>query len=100
MTDLGSQDEDGKEDLSFADDTPAQVGKSESRDYVRSLIGGKTLEARDRHVIVRHYGLDGRPPATYAEIGARLGISRERTRQLANRAVERIRQRLSVEDAA
>ena len=100
MTDLGSQDEDGQEDLSFADDGPDQIEKSESRDYTHSIIGGDTLHPRDRHVIVRHYGLDGRPPATYAEIGKQLRISRERTRQIANRAVERIRQRLGVEDAA
>ena len=35
-----------------------------------------------RYVIVTRYGLDGHPPAFYRQIGAALGLSRERARQL------------------
>jgi len=100
MTDLGSIDEDGNEWFSFENGGPDQLDQSESRDYVRDLIGGDTLAARDRHVIVRHYGLDGRPPETFAAIGAKLGISRERTRQIAWKAIDKIRPRIGVEEAA
>jgi len=44
------------------------------------------MSARERHVLVRRYGLDGREPATLAELGAELDISRERVRQLQRKA--------------
>jgi RNA polymerase primary sigma factor len=37
-------------------------------------------------VLVRRYGLDDREPATLAEVGDELGISRERVRQLQREA--------------
>ncbi len=40
------------------------------------------LPERERYVLVRRYGLDGRDPATLAELGNELGITRERIRQL------------------
>jgi RNA polymerase primary sigma factor len=51
---------------------------------VERLIG--RLPERERYVLVRRYGLDGRNPATLAELGRELGITRERTRQLQNKA--------------
>jgi RNA polymerase primary sigma factor len=47
------------------------------------------LPERARHVLVRRYGLDEREPATLAELGEELDISRERVRQL-QREAERI----------
>jgi RNA polymerase sigma factor (sigma-70 family) len=43
---------------------------------------------RERRIVVRRYGLDDREPATLAEVGAELGVTRERARQL-QRKVER-----------
>ena len=40
------------------------------------------LPERARYVLVRRYGLDDRDPATLAELGDELEISRERVRQL------------------
>jgi RNA polymerase primary sigma factor len=40
------------------------------------------LPERARYVLVRRYGLDDRNPATLAELGDELEISRERVRQL------------------
>ena len=34
------------------------------------------------HIVLRYYGLDGYPPASYRQLGARLGLSHERVRQL------------------
>jgi RNA polymerase primary sigma factor len=47
------------------------------------------LPDRARYVLVRRYGLDDREPATLAELGDELDISRERVRQL-QREAERI----------
>jgi RNA polymerase sigma factor (sigma-70 family) len=45
------------------------------------------LPKRLQTVIVARYGLDGRRPSFYREIGAQLGISGERARQLHNEAL-------------
>jgi RNA polymerase sigma factor (sigma-70 family) len=45
------------------------------------------LPPRLRTVIVARYGLDGRAPSLYREIGAQLGLSGERVRQLHTEAL-------------
>jgi RNA polymerase sigma factor (sigma-70 family) len=40
-----------------------------------------------RRVVVWHYGFDGEPPRTFAAIGARLGVSRQRAQQLHTAAI-------------
>ncbi len=49
------------------------------------------LNPRMRHVILRRFGLDGRPPQTLEEVGHDLGITRERVRQLETRALKELR---------
>jgi RNA polymerase sigma factor (sigma-70 family) len=50
-----------------------------------------SLSPRLRYVVVTRYGLDGQAPATYAEIGARLGLTGERARQLHTEALVLLR---------
>lgn len=52
------------------------------------------LPPRERQIITRRFGLDGEPPQTLEEIGRRLGITRERTRQLQTLALQRLAQAL------
>ena len=56
-------------------------------EHLKEAIEG--LPERARYVLVRRYGLDDREPATLAELGDELDISRERVRQL-QREAERI----------
>jgi DNA-directed RNA polymerase sigma subunit (sigma70/sigma32) len=35
-----------------------------------------------RHIVLHYYGFDGYPPASYRRLGAQLGLSHERVRQL------------------
>jgi DNA-directed RNA polymerase sigma subunit (sigma70/sigma32) len=49
------------------------------------------LEPRERVVIESRFGLGGEPVQTLQVIGQRLGLSRERVRQIEARALERLR---------
>jgi len=49
------------------------------------------LNPRMRHVVTRRFGLDGKPPQTLEDVGADLGITRERVRQLETRALRELR---------
>jgi RNA polymerase primary sigma factor len=49
------------------------------------------LPERERHVLIRRYGLDRCEPATLRELSAELGVTRERVRQLQRGAERRLR---------
>lgn len=49
------------------------------------------LPARERAIVVRRFGLDGEEPETLKSIADRLGLSRERVRQIETVAMERLR---------
>jgi RNA polymerase primary sigma factor len=68
-------------------DTPDTVMREMETTQLKEAI--ERLPDRARYVLVRRYGLDDREPATLAELGDELDISRERVRQL-QREAERI----------
>ena len=50
------------------------------------------LESRERDIIVSRYGLkDGTPPQTLEQVGQKLGVTKERIRQLESRALQKLR---------
>jgi RNA polymerase sigma factor (sigma-70 family) len=49
-----------------------------------------TLPEREERVLRQYFGLDGAAPAALAEIGRTLGVSRERARQIKERALARL----------
>ena len=51
-----------------------------------------TLEARDAKVLRLYFGLEGEREHTLEEIGNMLGVTRERIRQLRDRALRRLRE--------
>jgi RNA polymerase primary sigma factor len=54
-------------------------------------IMNETLSAREREVLARRYGLGGNSPATLEEVGAAMGMTRERARQIETRALDKLR---------
>ncbi len=50
------------------------------------------LDGREKYVILRYFGLDGDEPLTLDQIGDLLGVTRERIRQIKERALSRLRQ--------
>ena len=87
----------GDGDSSVADlipDLNADQPEEESAERARStelLDALAKLQPRQRRVVVERFGLDGVRPRTLEEVGANLGITRERVRQLEARALRELR---------
>ena len=60
--------------------------------YARNLVVVKTLRERDALVLRLYYGLRDDREHTLEQIGQKLGITRERVRQLRDRALKELRE--------
>ena len=58
----------------------------------RAVLG--CLTEQERQVIVRRYGLDGRPPQRQREVAAGCGISRSYVSRIEKRALEKLKKAL------
>jgi RNA polymerase primary sigma factor len=77
----------------IAEDLPDTEEKTMERflsDEVDDAL--KSLPARDAKVLKLYFGLDGGREHTLEEIGGMLGVTRERVRQLRDRALKRLRE--------
>ena len=76
----------------IAEDLPDTEEKAMDRflsDEIESALN--TLQRRDAKVLRLYFGLDGGREHTLEEIGGMLGVTRERVRQLRDRALKRLR---------
>jgi len=71
--------------------TVSFVEKLERR--IAKFSDGERLQT----ILFRRFGLDGNPPETLQSIGERLGISRERIRQLEKRALRLCRHKANLQ---
>ncbi|MBS1104784.1 MAG: RpoD subfamily polymerase sigma-70 subunit [Deltaproteobacteria bacterium] len=80
-------------DDALADDTLVDPGEALDRNVVVSEMHAllEDLEPRERAVIERRFGLGDEPIQTLQVIGQRLGLSRERVRQIEAKALDRLR---------
>ncbi|MFZ5624912.1 MAG: sigma-70 family RNA polymerase sigma factor [Gemmatimonadota bacterium] len=60
------------------------------REFIERLFS-RYLSAREQRILTMYYGLDENEPLTLEEIGQRLGITRERVRQIRERAFQKLR---------
>ncbi|HEX9642674.1 MAG TPA: sigma-70 family RNA polymerase sigma factor [Acidimicrobiia bacterium] len=65
------------------------VAEGARRDELVRALG--LLDTRERAVIILRYGLDGDAPRTLSDVGSHMGITRERVRQIENRALGKLR---------
>jgi len=80
--------EDMIEDVSVAPVDEVLIAQS-FEEQLQSLLG--QLDPKERLIIERRFGLGDREPQTLAEIGADLNLSRERIRQIEERALGKLR---------
>jgi RNA polymerase primary sigma factor len=71
-------------------DTEEQTMERFLSDEVEEAL--TSLPARDAKVLRLYFGLDGGREHTLEEIGGMLGVTRERVRQLRDRALKRLRE--------
>ncbi len=64
------------------------LADSRARDAVREAL--ESLPRREKIVLEMRFGLDGREQSTLEQVGSRLGVTRERIRQLEQSALARI----------
>src|SRR6185369_13985040 len=71
---------------------PAPDAVATSDDVVTTVhLAMGLLRGREVEVVTMYFGLDGKEPRTLEEIGVRYGITRERVRQIKDRALLRMR---------
>jgi RNA polymerase primary sigma factor len=75
---------------SDASDLEDEVEARTEREFLERMFS-KYLTDRERKILVLYYGLDGGEGQTLEEVGELMGVTRERIRQLRNRAFEKLR---------
>jgi RNA polymerase primary sigma factor len=78
----------------LVEDTKADLPEDTTARRLRSVelaVALQNLNPRMRRVLALRFGLDGEKPQTLEEVGAGLGITRERVRQLESRALRELR---------
>jgi RNA polymerase primary sigma factor len=74
-----------------AEDIQETVESQAQREFLDRMFE-KYLTERERKILYLYYGLDDGEERTLEEIGSLLGVTRERIRQIRNRAFEKLRE--------
>ena len=64
------------------------LGDVESLKHLYVLV--KRLQEREQQVLTMRFGLDGNPVMTLEDVGAAVGCTRERVRQIQNKAIKKL----------
>jgi len=86
-----------EEDHSLLDVLPDDRQESPENQVMRGCLRGqidtalRSLVGREAEILRLYFGLDGEEPMTLDQIGARFGLTRERVRQIKEKALHRLR---------
>jgi RNA polymerase primary sigma factor len=73
-----------------------QLVKDNDSELVKEVLA--TLDARESRILAMRFGLDNGRPKTLEEVGARLGVTRERIRQIQEEALQKMRVKIEKRD--
>ena len=97
---VGEQEDTVFADLVANDDPRPEEQVEDTLRYEALAEALARLENRERMVLTLRYGLGTGEPKTLGEIGGRLGVSRERVRQIETEALKRLAQLRETESIA
>jgi RNA polymerase primary sigma factor len=89
--------EGGEEDFTLLDVLSKKGTEDIEKELIEETIHEElesmldVLDHREKEIIKMRYGLNGEEPKTLEEVGEKLGISRERVRQLEQRALKKLK---------
>ncbi len=66
-----------------------EIDRESARDRILQTLN--SLKNRERIILIRYYGLDGQKPMTLEQIGALMGLTRERIRQIRDIALKKLK---------
>jgi len=73
----------------FMYDSDSETKEKEMSETVKILV--KNLNDREKLIVTEYYGLNGDDPKTLEEIGKELGLTKERVRQINEKALKKLR---------
>jgi len=89
---LNEEDEDSMYDIMESDENPPPdkklINESLNREIERAL---SSLTQREAEIIRLYYGLGNKHPFTLEEIGEKISLTRERVRQIKEKAIKRLK---------
>ena len=74
--------------LEGSDDTDEDVMKDSLREEIRRVL--KSLSPREAEIVNAYFGLDGENGVTIEQIGQKYDLTKERIRQIKERAIKRL----------
>ena len=73
-----------------------EIVKHNDNELMREVLA--TLDARESRILAMRFGLDNGRPKTLEEVGERLGVTRERIRQIQEQALQKMRVKIENRD--
>lgn len=73
-----------------------EIVKHNDSELMREVLA--TLDARESRILSMRFGLDNGRPKTLEEVGERLGVTRERIRQIQEQALQKMRVKIESRD--
>ena len=73
-----------------------EIVKHNDNELVKEVLA--TLDARESRILAMRFGLDNGRPKTLEQVGARLGVTRERIRQIQEQALQKMRVKIEKRD--
>ncbi|QDE32111.1 MULTISPECIES: RNA polymerase sigma factor RpoS [Shewanella] len=85
-------------DVIAADDSVGPDHRVQNEDLSKSIVGWlNELNTKQREVLARRFGLLGYEPSTLEHVGAEIGLTRERVRQIQVEALKRLKDLLGTQ---